>query len=584
MNAWKSPSFFLKPRFKRDGSNPADTVVLGAKVLTCDEEGARAQAVAVKDGRFAYVGDNRGARDFIGPDTRVINARGRMLSPGFVDNHVHLLWMGMLRSFIVDLYDCKSLDDVLASVKAHADANPDLPLVIGIGWMYDYIPGGFPDQATLDELLPDRPAFLLAYDACTLWTNTLMHKRMLKRNPKACRRMVPQVSDETGKPTGLFIHSHSFDPFEFFSLEDFGPDMKGEMLASMGEAIKRTIAAGVTTFDELQVYKSIVPLVIELRDRGGLDDVRARCAFYVDPIALEDEDEMVADLKWWRELGEKESGPHLRLGKALKLYIDGTFGNHTSFMLEPFNDTKDDYGYAAWSQEDFDRFMALIDGMGLQACNHAIGDAGIERALISYEHAARVNGPSDSRHRLDHCELPLPRHIEQISRLGTYAAMQPSQFFGDDSFERTLGPERLQRLHPWRSLEEAGIPISCGTDWIAGPELPPINPFYGLIIMATRINYKMNTDWGPGEKISLENAIRYYTLGGAKALFWEDEIGSVEVGKLADFVLFRTNLLELNSWWFLLTNKFEVGGLDHFVDMTVVDGRPVYTREGATFT
>jgi predicted amidohydrolase YtcJ len=112
MSGWNNPLFYLKPRFKREGSDPADMVVLGAKVLTCDEAGTRAQAVAVKDGRFAYVGDNNGARDFIGPDTRVINARGRMLAPGFIDAHVHILWVGMLRSIILDLYDCKSLDDV----------------------------------------------------------------------------------------------------------------------------------------------------------------------------------------------------------------------------------------------------------------------------------------------------------------------------------------------------------------------------------------------------------------------------------------------------------------------------------------
>lgn len=581
MNRWSSPSFFFRPRFKRDGGDPADTVVVSARVLTCDEEGTRAQAVAVRDGRFVYVGDNAGAKEFIGPTTRVINARGRMLTPGFVDNHVHLLWMGMLRAFIVDLYDCETIDDVLAAARAHAEANPDLPIVMGIGWRYDIVPGGFPDRATLDEALPDRPAFLLAYDACTLWTNTPMHELMLERDPEACRRMKPQVDEERGEPTGLFLHSHSFDPFEFLEIEDFPPGMKEKMLAAMREAVEKALAAGVTTFDELQVYKSMLPMVLELRDSGGLSGVRSRAAFYVDPVDLEDEKKLVDKLKWWKDLGDRESGPHLKLGTALKLYIDGTFGNHTSFMLEPFSDTEDDCGYSGYTQESFDRLIEIVDDLELQTCTHAIGDAGIQRILNSIERSQGRGVRRDARHRIEHCELPLREDIDRMARLGVQAGMQPTQFFGDESFERTLGLERLQRFHPWRSIEDAGINISFGTDWIAGPQLPPINPLYGLIIAATRINYHLKTDWAPEEKITMENAIRHYTLGGAKALFMEDEIGSVEVGKYADFVLFSTNLLKMASWWFLLTNKFEVGGLDHFVEMTVVGGKPVYTREGA---
>lgn len=578
MDPWKSPAFYFKPRYKRDGADPVDTVVLSAKVLVCDEAGTKAQAVGVKDGRFVYVGDNAGAKELIGAQTRVINARGRTLTPGFIDNHVHLLWMGMLRAFIVDLYDCTTIDDVIASAKAHAEANPDLPIIMGIGWRYDLVPGGFPDQATLDAALPDRPAFLLAYDACTLWTNTPMHELMLEKDAKACRRMKPDCDEKTGEPTGLFLHSHSFDPFEFLSIKDFPKGMKQDMLETMREAVDRTVAAGVTTFDELQVYKSMLPMILELRDTGGLDKVRARAAFYVDPIDLEDEAKLKRDLRWWKKLGEKESGPRLKLGTALKLYIDGTFGNHTSFMLEPFSDTVDDYGYSGYTQESFDRLIEIADDLELQTCTHAIGDAGIQRLLNSIERSQGLKERRDMRHRIEHCELPLREDIGRMARLGVQAGMQPTQFFGDESFERTLGMKRLQRFHPWRSIEKAGINISFGTDWIAGPDLPPINPLYGLVIAATRINYHMNTDWAAEEKIDIEDAIRHYTLGGAKALFMEDEVGSVEVGKHADFVLWSTDLLKIASWWFLLTNKFEVGGLDHFVEMTFVDGKAVYIK------
>jgi len=132
-------------------------------------------------------------------------------------------------------------------------------------------------------------------------------------------------------------------------------------------------------------------------------------------------------------------------------------------------------------------------------------------------------------------------------------------------------------MQPWKSMEEAGVEMSFGSDWCAGP----INPVYGLLVSSTRLNWRLKTDWGPREKIGIENAIRHYTIDSARALKLEEDIGSIEVGKYGDLVLWNTSPLKLSSWWFLLTHKLELGAMDEFVDMTVVDGRIVYRREGA---
>ena len=220
--------------------------------------------------------------------------------------------------------------------------------------------------------------------------------------------------------------------------------------------------------------------------------------------------------------------------------------------------------------------IALVDGLGLQACTHAIGDAGIRRVIDACENAEKINGRRDSRHRLEHCEFPEASDRERMARLGIYAAMHPTHFYGDETIEKTVGSERLQRFMPWRSLEKAGVNLSFGSDWCNSP----FNPIYGLLVSSLRLNYHHNDDWGPEEGISLEDGIRNWTIGSARALFMDREIGSIEVGKRADLVLFDTDLTAIDSWWFLFTHNLELGKLDGFVLMTMVDGRMVYQKPG----
>ena len=229
-----------------------------------------------------------------------------------------------------------------------------------------------------------------------------------------------------------------------------------------------------------------------------------------------------------------------------------------------------------WTQEEFNQVIEIIDKMGLQACTHSCGDAGIRRIIDSYERAQNVNGARDARHRSEHCPIPPPEDQKRMAELGVYAVMQPAHFAGGDA-EPIMGKEAVQHLMPWKTMENAGVEISFGSDWCAGP----INPVYGIIIAATRLNYEGEADWGPDEKITTESAIEHWTMGSAKALKMEKDIGSIEVGKYGDFALFNENLLEVGSDWFLLTHNTQLGSLDNFVDLTVVGGEVVYPDEDA---
>ena len=562
------------PRFKRDGSDPADLVVANADIFTSDRDNPQAKAMAVRDGRIIYVGDDEGAAVHVGPDTEVIDAGGRFLTPGFIDNHCHVVWIGGMMAFMTKtLMEASNLEEMLQMVLDQSRANPDLPFVSGVGWRFEYAPGGVPDREVLDKVVDDRPVLLMSICGQCGWLNTRAAELLEERNPQALRRLVPKL-DANGACVGALDHFHSFSPLDFFSQEEMAPVFESAVPEAIAGVMDEAVSVGVTTMDDVQFYRPFVPYVLNYRERGIFDKVRLRGALYVDGHDLEDEGKLREDLSWWKEM-EKESDERLVLGKSLKFYIDGTAGNRTAFYLEPYSDDPDYYGRPDWSQKDFDRVIEIIDGMQLQSCTHACGDAGIRRVINSCERAFELHGDWDARHRLEHCEFPTPEDRERMARLGIQAAMQPAHFFGDEVLERFMGPERMQRWVPWRSLEKAGITVSFGSDWGNSP----LNPVYGLMLAATRMNYKGKTDWNPDECISLEDGIRHWTIDSANALKLEEDIGSLETGKRADFVLWNTSPLKLTSWWFMLTHELELGKLDDFVDLTVVDGKVVYEKD-----
>jgi len=567
------PWSLFGPRFERDGTDPADMVVANADIFTSDRDNARASALAVRDGRIIFVGDDGGAAVHVGADTEVINARGRFLTPGFIDNHCHVVWIGGMMAFMTKrLMEAGDLEEMQQMVLDQSRANPDLPFVSGVGWRFEYAPGGAPDREVLDAVVPDRPVLLMSICGQCGWLNTRAVELLQERNPRALRRLAPRL-DSSGACVGALDHFHSFSPLDFFSEEEIAPVFESAVPEAIAAVMDEAVSVGVTAMDDVQFYRPFVPYVLKYRKRGIFDKVRLRGSFYVDPHDLEDEARLRDDLAWWIDTG-RESDERLVLGRSLKFYIDGTLGNRTAFLLQPYEDEPGYYGRPDWTQEDFDRVIEMVDGMQLQACTHSCGDGGIHRVINSCERAYEMHGGWDARHRLEHCEFPIPEDRERMARLGLLAAMQPAHFFGDEVMERFMGPERMQGWHPWRSLQKVGVRLSFGSDWCNSP----LNPVYGLTLAATRMNYKGKTDWAPQEKISLEDGIRHWTIDSAHAMKREDEIGSLEKGKRADFVLWNTSPLKLTSWWFMLTHEMELGKLEDFVDLTVVGGKAVYEK------
>ncbi len=562
------------PQFDRTGAQPADWVIVNACLFTSDTNHPYADSLAVKGERLAYVGARAGVAAFVGPQTEVINGRGRLVTPGFIDNHCHPLWIGgMAYLQPPDLFACTTMADVLARVKERAEKNPGLPLIGGIGWRMSQLPNG-PRKEILDAVVPDRPVMLMSYSGQGGWLNSKAIERMEKRNPQAFALLAPVRDPATGACTGECLRYHVINFLDYWTWEEMGAEVEKGVMQAMSRTLDEALSYGVTTMHDVQIYPQFIPMILKFRASGGLDKVRVRGAYFVGRERLANLPQLEHDLRAWRKLMERESGPHLVLGDALKFYIDGTMDNRTAFQLQPYTDDPATVGRPDWTQDEFNRVIQLADALGLQCCTHACGDAGARRVINAYEQARNQNGARDARHRIEHCEMPTPEDWPRMARLGIEAAMQPQHFYGDEMIEQRLGPARAQQRCPWRSLHEAGVRVSFGTDWAAGP----FNPAYGLLVAATRINYKGKRDWSPREAVSIEDAIRFWTLGSAHALFMEKDLGSLTVGKYADLVVFNTDVRKLPTFWFLLTHEAELGAFDDFVDLTMVAGRKVYEK------
>ncbi len=378
-----------------------------ARIFTSDSGNPRASALAVRGGRIVYVGNDAGAAVHVGPDTRVVNAAAEVVTPGFIDNHCHVVWIGGMMAFMTKrLMEAENLDEMLQMVSDQAAANPELPYVSGVGWRFDYAPGGYPDREVMDRVVKDRPVLLMSICGQCGWINTRAAELLAERNPAALRRLAPRMDASGSRISGL-DHFHSFSPLDFFSAEEMDPVFRTVVPEAIAGVMDEAVSVGVTAMDDVQFYRPFVPYVLDYRKRGIFDKVRLRGSLYVDPHDLEDEARLREDLAWWKEL-EKESDQRLALGRSVKFYIDGTIGNRTSFQLKPYNDDPSDFGRPDSTREDFDRVVGLVDGMRLQACTHACGDAGIRRVVDSVERARERNGEWDARHRLEHCEFPTP--------------------------------------------------------------------------------------------------------------------------------------------------------------------------------
>lgn len=537
-------------------SHVANTILLNGRVYTLNPHQPWAEAVAISGDKILAVGSIKDISSYRDSSTRVIDLGGRLLLPGFTDCHIHFM-DGSLGLTQVILNGAATMAEIQKRVKEYATAHPNETWITGMGWSYPtFAPTGLPDKKFLDEVVPDRPIYLVAFDGHSSWANSkaLAMAGIKRETPDPPNGKI--VRDNDGEATGALKESAG-DLVAKFLPKPSREERLAALRLGMHEANKfglvRVHSAG-QDFEWLDLYD-------ELRRNNELT-LRFYVAYFLDPPDL------TSDAINKIETARRTYHDEWISGGVVKTMLDGVIEAHTAAMLTPYSDDPTQTGKLFWEPEKYKQTIKELDRRGLQIFTHAIGDRAVRLALDAYEEAKESNHTQDARPRIEHIETISAQDIPRFGKLGVVASFQPLHAYPDDDtlkiWARNVGPERAQRAWVWRSIESTGGLLAFGSDW----PVVTLNPWPGVQNALTRQTTEGDPPNGfvPNERISLEDAIKAYTLGAALAGRREKTEGSIEPGKLADMIVLSQDLFKIPPTEIVKTE----------VLLTLVGGKVVY--------
>lgn len=537
-------------------SRYADSVILHGKIYTLNPIQPWAEALAIRGDRVVAVGSDSEIAKLQSKSTQVIDARGHLVLPGFTDCHIHFI-DGAFSLGRVNLEGAKDPADIQQRLRAYGAAHPGNDWILGRGWNYAMFPTSLPHKKYLDEVFPDRPAFLEGYDGHTYWANSkaLELAHITRDTPNPPNGIIVR-DPQTGEATGALKEAA-----QSLVADVLPKATRGAKLAALRAGIRWANENGLTRvhsaggdFEELDLYDELL--------RHGDLSLRFYIAYFQNPPELRPHD--IAAIE---DARKKYNGDWLSAG-AVKFMMDGVVESHTAAMLEPYSDDSSFQGKPFWQPEKYKAAVAELDKRGLQIFTHAIGDSGVRIVLDGYENMEKVNHTSGKRPRIEHIETITAQDIPRFSKLGVIASMQPLHSYPDENtlsvWARNAGPDRASRAWVWKSIANEGGQLAFGSDW----PVVTLNPFEGIQTAVTRQTAEGLPKEGfvPSQRLSVAEAIRGYTLGAAYAGFREKTEGSLEPGKLADLIILSQSLFDVDAHTIAQTK----------VLTTIVGGRVVF--------
>jgi predicted amidohydrolase YtcJ len=515
---------------------PADTIVLHGRVYTENAKQPWAQAVAIRGAKIVAVGGDAEIEKMRAVGTKVIDAAGRLVLPGFVDSHIHFM-DGSLSLGRVNLEGAKDTSDIQQRLREYASNHSGDGWILGRGWNYAMFgPGALPHKKYLDEIFPNRPVFLEGYDGHTYWANSkaLALAGITRETPDPPNGAIVR-DPKTGEATGALKESAQESVAKIVPKPS-----RAEKLAALRAGVKWANKHGITRVHSAGGDFSELDLYDELRRHGDLT-LRFYVAYFLNPPLLRPQ-----DLEAIENARKKYHDDWIDAG-AVKFMVDGVVESHTAAMLEPYSDDPSIKGKLFWEPSNYKAAVAQLDKRGLQLFTHAIGEYGVRTALDAYENAEEHNRTRDRRPRIEHIETIAPADIARFGKLGVIASMQPLHSYPDSNtlnvWARNVGPERASRAWSWKSISDAGGRLAFGSDW----PVVTLNPWEGVQTAVTRQTADGTPEAGfvPGQRLTVAQTIEGYTLGAAFAGRREKWEGSLEPEKFADLIIISQNVFEI---------------------------------------
>lgn len=537
---------------------PADVVFLHGRIYTLAgappaqvEAEPVVEAMAVRAGRIVALGRDADMQRYAGRDTRVHDLHGATAVPGLVDSHLHMASLG--RSLAeVDLVGTKSYAEVLERVSARAATNSPGSWITGRGWdQNDWEEAQFPDHAALSSRLPSQPVYLRRVDGHAVLVNgaALALAGITSTTPDPPGGRIEHRAD--GSPTGVLVDA----AINLVSILVPPPDL-AERRARLQAALAHCAALGLTGAHDAGV------------DSAAAGDYRALLAAGQLPLrihAMWDIDTDAAStgiLQAVLQAGPQPFDPtfHLAL-RAVKLYADGALGSRGAALLAPYADAPDQQGLPQYSASEFAVMAAPLHAAGFQIATHAIGDAANRMVLDAYAVLQRNASQPAARHRIEHAQVLAPADIPRFAALHVLPAMQPTHCTSDMPWAGSrLGAKRLRGAYAWRALRDTGVVIPAGSD----APVESVAPLRGIYAAVTRQDEhgQPQEGWQPEQRLTRSEALRAFTSWAAQASFTEPDLGTLEVGKLADLTVLDRDIVRGPAAELLATRVLQtvVGG------------------------
>ncbi len=530
-------------------SQQMKTAFINGKVFTVNDNQPYAEAVVVEDGLIKFVGSTNKANKYIDDRTEVVDLQGKLMLPGFIDSHLHFT-SGGYYLLGINLRPALSKEEFVFILKDYVKGKIDR-WITGGRWDHElWQDKSVPTKELIDSITPNTPVFVSRIDGHMGLANSkaLELAGITSETPNPAGGLI--VKDiETGEPTGILKDNAMDLVYDIIPAKSIEENIEAA-LRSLEEArgLGITSVHDITQPDELEAYN-------EIENMGELT-----CRIY-SILPIYNFDELVrTGITAGNDEGLIKRG-------GLKAYADGSLGASTAWFFEPYVQDTTTVGLPMniVTNGNLEKWGIDADRNRLQLCVHAIGDRANSFMLDLYERIIKNNSPWERRFRIEHAQHLRYSDIKRFSKLNVIASVQPYHCIDDGVWaEKRIGKERIKDTHPYKSFLDNNVKVAFGTDW----PVAPLNPLFGIYAAVTRrtVDNKNPDGWNPKQKISVEDAIKCYTLDAAFASFEENIKGSIEEGKLADMVVLSEDILILDP----------VKIKDVKVEMTIFNGEIIY--------